>query len=188
MCVPVCVCGRVSVCLLYAFNVIYNFWTPRCVFKFSSSDVSSYITQCSGYCLLPHPLPPLTLLCCRHTCSTAISLSISNAIYERRQRKKSKKKGEETQHKRKTSKSCWQSLNNISLLDPYWAYVASLGPPEPWPPPTPSTLFLLLFLFLFFVLVLRMCLEINKYVDGLRVCLCVCLSVCRCRQLTAEAI
>lgn len=106
----------------------------------------------------------------------------------RRGSAKKVKKREETQHKRKTSKSCWQSLNNISLLEPYWAYVASLGPPEPWPPPTPFTLFLLLFLFLFFVLVLRMCLEINKYVDGLRVCLCVCLSVCRCRQLTAEAI
>lgn len=166
----------VSVYLLYAFNVIYNFWTPRCVFKFSSSDVSSYITQCSAYCPLPHTphtrTPPLTLLCCRHTCSTAISLSISNAIYEKRQQKK--KKGEETQHKRKTSKSCWQSLNNISLLDPLSTWPAS-DPltPDPWSyPPNP---FLFFSFSSFFVLVLRMCLEINKYVDGLRVCLCVCL-------------
>lgn len=104
VCVRVCMCECVSVCLLYAFNVIYNFWTPRCVFKFSSSDVSSYITQCSGYCLLPHPLSPLTLLCCRHTCSTAISLSISNAIYEKRQRKKSKKKEKKRNTKEKQAK------------------------------------------------------------------------------------
>lgn len=101
-CASECVCA--SVCLLYAFNVIYNFWTPRCVFKFSSSDVSSYITQCSAYCLLPHPLPPLTLLCCRHTCSTAISLSISNAIYEKRQRKKSKKKRRNATQKKNKQK------------------------------------------------------------------------------------
>lgn len=54
-------------------------------------------------------------------------------------------------------------------------YVASLGPPYPLTPDLPAHPFLPRSFSSFFVLVLRMCLEINKYVDGLRVCLCVCL-------------
>lgn len=104
VCVCVCVC---SVC--YMHSTSFTIFGQRAASSSLAPAMSVHISHSTL-----EQRPPLGLRCCRHTCSTAISLSISNAIYEKA-KAKAKKKEKETQHKRKTSKSCCQSLNNVSF-------------------------------------------------------------------------
>lgn len=132
MCVRVCM----SVCLLYAFNVIYNFWTPRCVFKFSSSDVSSYITQCS-----------LRTAPC-HTPHTPYSAVVTHAQRQFRFQFRMLSMRRGSNKKKRTRRNATQKKNKQKLLAKFKQhfvvgpaqYVASLGPPCPLTPDLPPPL------------------------------------------------